>query len=511
MQIGEFKLRPYQEQAVESLRGNIREGVRSQILCSPTGSGKTLIAMALLAGAVEKRKRVAFVCDRRTLVEQTSNRLYEAGIEHGVLMGGGSRAPSSPVLVCSAQTLESRGMRDVDLFIIDECHEQRKRIQEYVRSSGTITVGLTATPLSKGLGLTYDAVVNVASTVSLINDGHLSPIKVIAPESRVDVQGLQAGSNGEWAREDLSERSLRIVGDVVAEWRKACDEHYGGEKVPTIAFSASVADSEALAAEFQQAGYDFRVLSYRQGDEENAEVVAAYRAGRCDGIVSCAMINRGFDAPETCILIDQYPLRSSLMTEIQRLGRVMRPAPGKEFGLVLDHAENFVAMAPAIHDYYASGVSTLDDSSKRLKVKRDEGDMQKLRRDTVCNRCRTVLDPGSERCPSCGLERPKRKGGAGIDRVSGRMSLVDGVDGKGRDLPWEGDWWTEICAIASGISDDDQQARRIALAKYRDIFGRWPSGGFERVDRPPVKAVADYSRRRYQRWKVAQKKRSAAG
>jgi superfamily II DNA or RNA helicase len=40
----EFELRPYQLESVERLRQGIRDGHRSQLLCAPTGSGKTIIA-----------------------------------------------------------------------------------------------------------------------------------------------------------------------------------------------------------------------------------------------------------------------------------------------------------------------------------------------------------------------------------------------------------------------------------------------------------------------------------
>ena len=504
---GAFTLYPHQESGVEALRENFRRGVRQQMLCSPTGSGKTVMAMAMIDGAFRKGKRVAFVCDRQTLVTQTSERLHEAKIPHGILMGDNTMGVSQPVRVCSAQTLESRGFHAVDLLIIDEAHEQRKKVLEHVRALDVRTIGLSATPMSKGLGKTYKAVVNVATTSDLIRDGFLAPLKVIGPESTVDVEGLQAGSNGEWARDDVSARTLRIVGDVVPEWERVRTELFGGELVPTIAFAATVADSEALAEEFGRHGYDFRVVSYRQSSEEKDAIIAGYRAGHCVGLVSCAALSRGFDAPETAIMIDAYPLRSSLITELQRLGRVMRTAEGKQYGVVIDHAENWLAFGPQIHAFYDRGVDSLDDAEEKKKAVRDEGAMEERRKDSVCSACRTILPPGAEACPTCGKPRPKRQG-ANIDRVSGSMGVVDEVDGRGRELPYSGDWWEELCAVASAITEEDDRARRIALAKYRQVFGRWPPRGreFERVDRPPHPDVAKYTRRQFQRWKIAQQK-----
>ena len=190
------ELRDYQKDSVEALRENIRNGIRRQVLCSPTGSGKTEIAMYIVEEAARKGSRVYFVCDRQTLVEQTSERFTENDIEHGVLMGQRSRRLWSNILVCSSQTLESRGFswkrtkwewedeqetaRPPDLLIIDECHEIRKKIVGYIVEKDVLTIGLSATPFTKGLKKYYDAVVNVTTTQELVTQEFLSPLRIVA-------------------------------------------------------------------------------------------------------------------------------------------------------------------------------------------------------------------------------------------------------------------------------------------------------------------------------------------
>ena len=46
--VSELVLRDYQSAALESARENIRKGNRRQILCAPTGAGKTIIALGLM-------------------------------------------------------------------------------------------------------------------------------------------------------------------------------------------------------------------------------------------------------------------------------------------------------------------------------------------------------------------------------------------------------------------------------------------------------------------------------
>lgn len=50
-------LRPYQSTAINAARANFAEGIRRQMVYSPTGSGKTEIAIALIAAAVAKGTR----------------------------------------------------------------------------------------------------------------------------------------------------------------------------------------------------------------------------------------------------------------------------------------------------------------------------------------------------------------------------------------------------------------------------------------------------------------------
>ena len=216
--MGPVELYPFQVRGVQALRANIAKGIRAQILSSPTGSGKTECAMAIMGGAADKGKRAEFICDRQHLVRQTSERFANAGIRHGILMGGESVAVREPIRVSSAQTIKSRGLRAGELFVVDEAHEVRESLLEAIIASGAVLVGLTATPFPIKLGKFYKAIVNVATTNDLLADGYLCPFDVVAPLAEVDTSSLRAGSGGEWDKEEVSEQALKLVGDAVIEW-----------------------------------------------------------------------------------------------------------------------------------------------------------------------------------------------------------------------------------------------------------------------------------------------------
>ena len=78
--------RPFQIAAHESLRAGFRDGHRCQIIMAPTGAGKTYLAHKIALEALLKGKRVVFVCDRTTLINQTSKAADGYGLAaHGIV------------------------------------------------------------------------------------------------------------------------------------------------------------------------------------------------------------------------------------------------------------------------------------------------------------------------------------------------------------------------------------------------------------------------------------------
>mgnify|MGYP001022092253 CR=1 FL=1 len=212
-----LQLRPYQHASIEGLRAHMRNGGRAPILMAPTGAGKTVLAVALMQGVVEKMARAAFVVDRVSLVDQTSATFDQYGIPHGVMQGSHWRCrPYERIQICSVQTLARRGFPEgLELLIVDECHTVFKAITDFIKNNPTVRViGLSATPFTKGLASIYDGLVNVVTQEQLIEEGFLCPIKAYAAVSP-DMKGAAVKFDGEWAEADLNIR----CGQIVAEER----------------------------------------------------------------------------------------------------------------------------------------------------------------------------------------------------------------------------------------------------------------------------------------------------
>lgn len=481
----EFNLRPYQVESVDQLRAGYREH-RSQLLCAPTGSGKTIMAAFLMHAAQEKGTRVGFVVDRVNLVDQASAVLSDYGIEHGVIQAGHWRwRPYERVQVCSAQTLEKRGaFPGMGLLIVDEAHCVRKSTATLIKSRNDLRVlGLTATPFTKGLKELYTNIVNVTTTDKLVAEGHLVPLKMYAAKA-VDMTGAKVVA-GEWAEKDIEERGMKIVGDVVGEWIDKTTKHYGGP-VKTIAFSATVDHGEELCRQFNEAGFNFQQISYRDSnDERRRELIAEFRKpdSEIHGLVSCEVFTKGFDVPDILCGISARPYRKSFSSHIQQLGRVMRTHPGKQDALWLCHSGNLIGFSDQMFDLFANGVRDLDDGQRDAKPRKEILEKEKQR--WACS-CGYLMTAGMMRCPACGKERS-------------RISLVEKVDGEMVALNPEPKVSMEVkqttYAQLRHIAKDRGYKEGWAAHKFKERFGVWPRG-LEDIELPPTQTLMNWVRSR---------------
>lgn len=402
----EIDLRPHQVEAVEKLRRGIRSGLRRQILVAPTAFGKTECAAHIIQQSQEKRATAWFIVDRIPLIDQTSERFAEYGIEHGIIQANHPMTDyRQRVQIASAQTLARRSIDWVpDLIVIDEAHCQYKATIDLVERAGSAKViGLTATPFTAGMADHWDGLVNGATVNFLLKQGWLSPIRIkacVAP----DMQGAKKKFTGEYEEEEAGQRGITIIGDVVQTWVEQTAKHFGGP-AKTIVFSPSVAHGAELCRHFAEAGYNFQQLSHLDEDGDRRTKIAEFR--RADsaihGLVSCAVLTKGFDVPDVLCGISCRPYRKSFSSHIQELGRVMRISPGKEFGLWLDHSGNSIAFADDTAWLYEYGVDTLSDAAKRDSIAREPS--ESIRRKAFCGECGTQMRAGSDVCPSCGWQR----------------------------------------------------------------------------------------------------------
>lgn len=474
---------PHQVKAIDVLRDNIfNKGIKRQILCIPTGGGKTVVAASMSRTGLQRGKRIGFIVDRVALVRQASAEFEAFGLRHGIAQSKFSRDQHLPMQIGSIQTIERRGFwPNLHVGYVDECHTRRRSTEEFMVGSDIPWVGLTATPLAKGLGgkvrdasgklhQLWEECVVVCTTDELIRDGYLAPLRVI-PGVEPNMEGAPTGRDGEWTAKSAAQRGKKIIGRVVENWIEQTQKVFGGP-VKTLVFSATVKHGQDLVEEFQKAGYDFRQVSYLDPDDEYRDrVINLYKEGQIDGLISCEALAKGFDVKDTMCLVTARAYRTSLHAWIQVLGRGMRASPGKEFCLLLDHSGNWYGWEEQLMEFFRYGPGELDKGkTKGPLAKRDEDAVKK---DRTCSNCDTVLPPGASMCPYCGHEQRRSQD---YHVVDGEFEEVDGAQGSSgwRDPAMSDYVWQQASLMASFkdlLSDDAKH--RYAQSCYKSVTGTW--------------------------------------
>jgi len=119
-----IRLYPAQEEAVlELVLG------KHLVLSTPTGTGKSLVALAAHAAALSQGQRSWYTAPIKALVSEKFFQLVEAfGAEKvGLITGDSSVNPDAPILCCTAEILANLALRqggatDADLVVMDEFH-----------------------------------------------------------------------------------------------------------------------------------------------------------------------------------------------------------------------------------------------------------------------------------------------------------------------------------------------------------------------------------------------------
>lgn len=379
-----MQLRPHQEKAVQMLRHSIRSGNRCPILAAPCSFGKTITAAALLQNAVDKGKRAIFICDRIKLVQQSLEAFTDHGLNFGVIQGNHELSNRhAPIQIASIQTLARRPyIPEFDFAVVDECQTHYKSLTKIMETYNAVPfIGLSATPYSKGLGKHYDDVIVPITPRQLLDQGYLCPVDYYGGKS-VNVKGIKSKAlstgGSDYDPSSLAkatEDDKGLVGDIVHNWLKH------GNNGQTIAFSPSIKHSKHLVETFNKAGITAEHIDGYMDLEERDMIYNAHDAGEFK-ILSCSrLLNTGYDAPKVSCLIDCFPTKS-LITYVQRAGRVMRTSEGKEKAIYLDHAGNV-----ARHGFAEDIVpDTLDDGEQRFNEK---------------NQTKEKKEPKVKECPQC--------------------------------------------------------------------------------------------------------------
>jgi DNA repair protein RadD len=411
----------------------------------PTGGGKTRLIASIVADHANMHSMVG--AHRQELVHQIAMALAEAGVHHRIIaptkltsfiskcqqeeLGRSYVHGQALAAVSSVDTLISRAetlklwARQVKLVQGDEAHHWlmgNKWGTAYTMFENARGALWTATPrrsdrksLREGDGGICTDIVLGPTMRELMQWGYLSLYTVFGPPPSIDRSKLTVGSTGDYTQNSVQTESNRsqIVGDLHDHYFKLTPGKMA------LGFMVDVKQAFELAERFRASGLPAVAMS---GDhtspDERVENMRAFKRGDLKAVINCDLFGEGTDVPGVEVILDGAPTLSTPRF-MQRLGRLLRRAPGKVRGWYIDAAGNYLSFVER-HGCLPEDVNdwSLDVPPRRKRLPNDEAAL------TACPQCYLLRERYKPVCPYCGF-RPVAKGRSLPEQVDGDLHEYD--------------------------------------------------------------------------------------
>lgn len=414
-------LREYQKRIIDDVRNQMIKGLKRILIQSPVGSGKTVLIAYMLDSVTSKGHQSLFLVHRRELIKQACKTFSDFNIDYGVIAPGWEYNPFKKVYIASVKTLSKRLFSRTNPLLLnptlvayDEVHHlpalSWKKV--FYHFSECYHIGLTATPRrldGRGLSDFFDSMVHGPKIRWLIQNKFLSDYKIFAPSS-IDLSSVQV-KMGDYVKSQVIQIMDKptITGNAVAEYKKL------GENKKAVVFCTSVEHSKNIQNEFQMQGISCAHIDARTKPSDRDSLLLDFEKGKINVLTNVDLFGEGFDLPAIEVVIMLRPTKS-LTIYLQQIGRALRPYPGKDHAIVLDHASNVQLHGLPCRDFEWSLQGLLHG-----RTKKQESEILIK----TCDQCYAVQKPGEKKCIFCGYEFQifSRK----VDEVDGELIEVTSV------------------------------------------------------------------------------------
>lgn len=333
------QLRTYQHEGIRKIfeawdpqRGNLM----NVLFQMPTGTGKTTVFSEIVRKAHAKNKKMLIVVHRTELVEQIVERLAQFQVHAGIISANIKPKPNADVQVATIQTLSRRQYPPADIVIIDECHHSKadtyKTLWDIYPNARFL--GVTATPVrinGEGFDDLFNILIPLEKLSYFFENKFLAPIKhlVCSIPDLSRVKQRMRDYDIEMLRNVMLDNSL--MANLVESYKKRAS----GKK--TIVFAVDIEHSREIVQRYINAGIPAAHVDATTPKTERKEILGRFKSGEILVLSNVDIVSEGFDVPD-CEAVQLARPTKSLVLYLQQVGRCMRPAPGKEFGIVLDNA-----------------------------------------------------------------------------------------------------------------------------------------------------------------------------
>jgi superfamily II DNA or RNA helicase len=325
------------------------------IISVVTGGGKTVFALSCIS---ELRPDTTLVVVPTTaLLEQwweEAAAYFSLHLEdiHLVRSAGRLRAGSINIAVINtASTLPPKGKWGRLLLIIDECHKAASdSFRKVLEIENVASLGLSATPerpfddgLEEVLIPSLGPVIFRYDYTAALKDGVIVPFTLnnvvfeLEPERQAEYDKLSKAialsmqSEGPEAARTIALmlKRARVLNLSMNRVKIALRLVGLNRSRRTLIFHEDIQACEIISAVLQGAGVPACIYHSQMALKARAEALRRYRAGTSEVLVTCRVLDEGFNVPETQLGIIAAST-STRRQRIQRLGRVLRPAADKE-------------------------------------------------------------------------------------------------------------------------------------------------------------------------------------
>jgi len=398
----------HQQAGLDQAEQLILSGVRRICVTSPTGGGKTRLAMARM---IASKVPTVFYTHRKMLLSQTSEKFDEMGIRHGLRASGHDTAYMHDIQLAMIQSETSavykskkRDLHKASEILIDEAHNNASgQAQKIIEDHDCVTIGLTATPL--GVGHLYDALVVAGTNSELRECGAHVPAYTFGPdEPSTKLVGPIVIGEGECgiSRAKRKIYATRVFGSVVEHYRAL-----NPSQSPTLLFAPGVAESVWFCEQLNERGISAASIDGKNcwldgetvstNDDVKKEIELRARSGDIKVVCNRFVLREGVDWPwiEHMIFATVF---GSLTAYLQAGGRGLRASPGKSRCTIQDHGGNWWRHG----SLNADRVWRLSDNDRIIGNERLERIREKKDPEPIhCPRCHAIRLMGPK-CHQCG-------------------------------------------------------------------------------------------------------------
>ncbi len=331
------ELREYQQRAVDSFDPH-----SFGVLEAGTGSGKTIMALAIIA---RRRQPTLIVVHTKELLYQWRDRIKDfLKISPGLIGDGHKEVKTVTVAIVNS------ARKKVDLLapqfghlIVDECHRVPATLFTDVVSAfdSQYLLGLSATAFRSDDQLTKLIHIYMGDTVHKVDQGELvSSGAIVKPRFVVAKTDFSFPYRGDYhalisALTTHEGRNLQIIKDIL----EFVSKKDGGT---ALVVSDRVSHCEIFREHLQNRGIRVALLTGQTPAESRSKIVSAVQKGELQALIATLqLISEGFDCPGLSSLFLTTPI-SFEGRLLQVIGRIMRPAKNKE-ALVYDYLDSDVS------------------------------------------------------------------------------------------------------------------------------------------------------------------------